>query len=371
MNKQHVCIAFLGNILYDTRALNLYKSLSSHNYFTEVISFDWENGADKPDNKNLKVFRLDKKKSSLFFYVKFSIILFLNLLSSKAGAFFAEDIYTLPFVCIAAKMKGAKVFYDSRELFGFLAGLKDKKRIQKILAWIEKRFIAKTDYVIVTGEMDGEFLKKQYNINNIIVLRNLPFYKEKFNKVDLREKYSIEENKKILLYQGVVLHGRGLKVIFDFLKSNEGFTLLVIGYGAYKDYYEKLSHEMGIAENVIFAGKIPQEELLNYSAGADMGLALIENISLSYYYALPNKLFEYIMTGLPVAVSKLPQMEKIVNDYNAGICVDLEKPDELSEKIKSVFADEKVLTGYKTNCLNAAKELNWDKEIERLFNVLN
>jgi len=48
------------------------------------------------------------------------------------------------------------------------------------------------------------------------------------------------------------------------------------------------------------------------TASVDIGVSLIENLSTSYYYALPNKLFEYIMADVPVVVSNLPQMKKLL-----------------------------------------------------------
>lgn len=371
MNNTNVCIAFLGNISFDTRTLNLYKSFKSKNFNVEVISFDWRNGQNTINDGNIRFYSIDKNKSSLLFYLKFSCLLMYNLLKSNAGIFFAEDIYTLPFVCIAAKLKKGKVFYDSRELFGFLAGLKDRKNIQKILTAIEKYFIKKADYVIVTGDMDGEFLSTQYGISNIITIRNLPFYRTDIKAVNLHERYAIPSDIKILLYQGVILHGRGLRYIFNYLKKSAGSVLIILGDGEHKEYYEELAADIGIKDKVIFAGKIPQDELLNYSAGSDLGLSLIENLSISYYYALPNKLFEYIMMGLPVAISKLPQMEKVINDYNVGIVIDLDNEDEINNKLTGLLQNPELLKQYNINCLAAAKELNWDKEIEKLFTKFN
>lgn len=371
MKDKKVCIAFLGNILFDTRTLNFYKSFKSKVYKVEVISFDWQGSNIAFDDPDVKIYRLDKKNSSLWFYLKFSLILFFKLLSSSSKIFFAEDIYTLPFVCIAAKLKGAKVFYDSRELFGFLAGLKDRKRIQKALARLEEIFIKYADNIIVTGDMDGEFLVKQYGIANPLTIRNLPFYQKKFEPVDLRSKYGIGRDKKILLYQGVILHGRGLKHIYEYLKTSANCVLLILGDGEHKQFYVDLAAKSGITDKVIFAGKIPQQELLNYSAGADVGLSLIENLSVSYYYALPNKLFEYIMTGLPVAVSKLPQMEKIVNNYNTGIVINLDDEVNINNKLNELLQNDQLLEQCRQNCNVAAKELNWDTEIKRLFAILN
>ena len=363
-------IAFLGNIDYDTRCLNLFNSLEQKGYNVNFIGFDWltENFSTQKGKKT--IYKLNKGFLSLTYYFNFIYKLKWNLFRSKASLFFAEDIYTLPFVVIFARMKKAKVLYDSRELFGHLAGLKNKKIIQQILGWIENKFIAKVDYVIVTGTMDEEYIMDEYGLENTIVLRNLPVYRKPEKKINLKEKLFIRADKKILIYQGVILQGRGLHPIFNVLKELPNCVLVILGSGEFEEYYKDLADKMNLHSQVFFLGKVSQNELLNYTAAADVGLSLIENISLSYNYALPNKLFEYIMAEIPVIVSKLPQMMEIVMDYNVGEVVDLDNQDELISTINLLIENEELYSNYKTNCESASKQLNWDNEIDTLFSVL-
>ena len=364
-------IAFLGNIDYDTRCLNLFNSLEQKGYDVNFIGFDWltENFSTQKGKKT--IYKLNKGFLSLTYYFNFIYKLKWNLFRSNASLFFAEDIYTLPFVVIFAKMKKAKVFYDSRELYGHLTGLKDKKFIQRILSWIEKKFIAKVDYIIVTGTMDAEYILDEFGLDNTIVLRNLPVYKKPEKKIDLRKKLFIRANKKILLYQGVVLEGRGLQPIFNVLKKLPNCVLVILGSGEHEEYFKDLADEMNLHSQVFFLGKVPQSELLNYTAAADVGLSLIENISLSYHYALPNKLFEYIMAEVPVVVSKLPQMMEIVVENSVGEVIDLDNREELIYKINSFIEEEELYAKYKTNCESASEVLHWDNEVDILFNVLD
>jgi glycosyltransferase involved in cell wall biosynthesis len=368
--KKKAFIGFLGNINYDSRGRNLIKSLEGEGFEVTSVSFEWidkEGGSKREGNHYL--YKL-VKTSSILFYFKFAALLKKHLLLSKATHYFAEDIYSLPFVYFFAKMKGGKVYYDARELFGYLAGLKDKKFIQKMLRGIEKRFIGKADVVMVTGEMDKEFLMKEYGINNIIVLRNLPLRQHNITPIDYREKYNIDKKKIILIYQGVILHGRGIKLLYAALKRIPEAVLIIIGDGEYKNYYERLAQSEGLNERVFFTGKIEQDQLFSYSAGGDIGTALIENLSLSYYYALPNKLFEYIQAGVPSLVSNFPQMKKVVEDYGIGRGVDPEKEDEIAEIILSMISDEKQYQEMKDKCRGAAEELNWEKEFQILKMLL-
>ena len=369
--KKKVLITFLGNINYDTRCINLYDTLSANNYEVEFIGFDWLTKDFVETNGAVTVKKIKKGFLSLPFYFKFAWHLKLKLLTIKASIIFAEDIYTLPFVVFFGKLKRAKIYYDSRELFGYLAGLKDKKFKQAFWRWTEKYFIKKADYVMVTGPMDGEFLKKEYGINNIILLRNLPRFYKPEAKVNLHSQLQIDKTKKIILYQGILLKGRGIEKVFSVLKNLPDHVFVIAGGGDFETYYKNLADEMNITDQVFFIGKFTQEDLPKVTASVDIGVALIENLSKSYYYALPNKLFEYIMAEVTVIVSDLPQMKEIVDKYDVGFSVDIDNKNELIASIKKLSEDKNLYENKKQNCRIASQELNWEKEVTNLLKTLS
>jgi glycosyltransferase involved in cell wall biosynthesis len=182
--------------------------------------------------------------------------------------------------------------------------------------------------------------------------------------------YDIPTNYKILLYQGVLIAGRGIPTVIKAISQIQNVYLLLLGDGEAKNKFEEIARENEVSDRVIFAGTISQKDLINYTASADIGIALIENISVSYYHALPNKLFEYIMAGLPVLSSPLPQMKKIVEQYNAGIIAEPDNEDEVIDSIKKLIESDNVIREYKNNCNRAALELNWQTEFERAKPIL-
>lgn len=369
-NQKSICISFLGNIDYDSRTRNIYQTLKAQNYIVNVISFDWLTNNFNTQLGEVTIYKLSKNFSSLLFYIKFSTLLLKRLINIKSAIYFAEDIYTLPIVTIFAKLKGAKVFYDCRELFGYLAGLKKRKILQFLLKIIERLFITHVDLIITTGELDSEFIEKEYGLTKTIVIRNLPRYYKPLKPVNFCQLLNIPTEKKILLYQGVVLHGRGLKYIFEALTELKNYVLIILGAGEELTYYKSLSKKLVIENQIYFLGKIKQNELLKYTAGADIGLSLIENLSLSYYYALPNKLFEYVMAEIPVLVSNLPQMEKVVNTYEIGLTVKDSNTEEIKNALKKL-EEETFYKKIKNNCKKASNDLNWENEVKKLLSFLS
>lgn len=370
MTKPKVTIAFLGNLNYDSRCLNLFDSFKGKGFEVQFIGFDWQTqNFSSVKQKNISIFKLSKR-FSLLFYVQFALILTYRLFQSNSKIFFAEDIYTLPFTVFVSYFKKSKVIYDSRELYGHLAGLVNRKIIQSIIQKLELVLIRKVDWILATGELDRQYLVKEYKIENVSVLRNLPRKISNLRKIDLHSLIGIEKKYRILLYQGVVVHGRGLGVLINLMKKLDDYALLIIGEGEHFSYYKTIVENENLCHKVFFVGKVNNAELLNYTCGANIGTALIENLSLSYNYALPNKLFEYIMCGVPVLVSKLPQMEKIVTDYNVGKIVDISKPEEIVKAIIEMTNSD-LYNQLFQNCVQASMELNWENEFMIVEKVLN
>ncbi len=363
-------IVFLGNISYDTRCFNLKKSMDELGIRTEFIGFEWrEPGFRSVKTGQVRVYGLTKKYSSIYYYLRFFFLLCKNLLFRRYDYYFAEDVYTLPAASVFSRLKRGKLFYDSRELFGFLAGLKGKKLKQWFWASIEKLFIKSADGIMVTGEMDGEFIVKQYELpeSKIILLRNLPLFREGIVPAEIRKKYSIPVSAILAIYQGVIVKGRGLDIIFRLIEDRHDIYLLIAGSGEQLQEYVQKAADSGAAGRIIFTGNIPQENLLEVTASADLGFALIENLSVSYYYALPNKMFEYIMSGVPPLVSSLPQMKKIIDEHECGFVLDIERSfDEVKNDFDNMIPAKKVLTEMKDRCTAASKKLNWENDFENL-----
>jgi len=165
----------------------------------------------------------------------------------------------------------------------------------------------------------------------------------------------------------VIVKGRGLDLIFRLLNSRPDLYLLVAGSGELLDEYKTKAAGSGAGERIIFMGNIQQEKLLEVTAAADLGFALIENLSVSYYYALPNKMFEYIMAGVPAVVSNLPQMRQIIEEHGCGFVLDIEREySEVISDFNSLIPGRDALEDKKDECKAAAGVLCWENDFRNL-----
>ncbi|PID47293.1 MAG: hypothetical protein CR967_05175 [Proteobacteria bacterium] len=104
--------------------------------------------------------------------------------------------------------------------------------------------------------------------------------------------------------------------------------------------------------------------MVQIAKSADVGLCLIENVSLSDYYCLPNKLFEYAFANIPILASNFPDISNAVARYNLGITSDLDV-QSVYESIKKM-EDLKELPKINTNLLH---ELSWETQEKKLIEL--
>ena len=157
--------------------------------------------------------------------------------------------------------------------------------------------------------------------------------------------------------------------MIDAMEFIDNAKLRIIGDGDIKSQLEERIIQKKLENKIELKGKIPFEELMNETYKADLGIALEENLGLNYYYALPNKLFDYIQTGVPVLVSPFPEMQKIVNKYEIGTVYDHKDAQSLANKILEIFELKNRYQKWKENTIIAAKELCWENEEKILINI--
>ena len=123
-----------------------------------------------------------------------------------------------------------------------------------------------------------------------------------------------------------------------------------MGYGEFESKIQSLSKSYN---NIFFHEAVSPDVVLNYTASADVGIALIENTCLSYNFCMPNKLFEYAMSGLPVIVSDMIEMSNFVKTHQMGITI-------MNDTVENVnFTIDKLLSMDLNKLKQNAKKAAW------------
>jgi glycosyltransferase involved in cell wall biosynthesis len=300
------------------------------------------------------------------FYAEFNIKLFFYLLFSRADLLVANDLDTLPAVYLAARLKRKPVIYDSHEYYTELPELIGRKWTRKFWGTIEAILLPRIQYAYTVCASIAADYEKKYGIN-MQVIRNLPFRSE-----NLRESLPEHDNSnKRIIYQGSLNMGRGLVLAISAMQFVENATLVIAGSGYYEKELMELTRILKLKDKVNFVGRIPPDKLLQYTSQAHLGISLEEGLGLNYYYALPNKLFDYIQARIPVLVSDLPEMASVVHGYGIGRVTKTSDPFELALIFNEMLTDEPQRKIWQANLGKASGELIWEKEENKLLAIYN
>jgi len=290
----------------------------------------------------------------------------------KADIYHANDLDTLPSAYFAARYNRAKLVYDAHELWG--EQNPDRTRLFKfIVSAVEWYFIKKADCCITVNESIAEIMAKNYKIKKPIVIRNCPFYEEITKESSsIRDSLNIAPQTKIVLYQGRYELYRGLEELIESAQYLENGVIVFRGYGTNEGSLRMLVKKLNLGDKVIFVPPVSMSELVQKAAEADIGVMPYKPVSLNNRLASPNKVYEYLMANLAIAVSNLPEMKRIVEEFKVGVLFDPASPEDIARAINELTTNESKLIQAKANAKKLSQEkYNWEKEGRKLLDIYN
>ena len=117
----------------------------------------------------------------------------------------------------------------------------------------------------------------------------------------------------------------------------------------------------------------PFDELVRTAAAATIGLVPIRPVRLNHTLGDTNKLHEYLMAGLPVVASDLPEIRHVAQqgDPPVGEVFDPEDSASIAAAVKRILSDQDQLARRRSEALRLARELyNWEAEQTKLLGAL-
>jgi glycosyltransferase involved in cell wall biosynthesis len=296
------------------------------------------------------------------FYAEYNFRLFFFLLFHPFDFLVSNDLDTLPACDFAAAAKGKKVVYDSHEYFTEVPELQNRKVVKKIWEIFEIMIFRNLYKTYTVNDSIAKIYNDKYKMN-FRVVKNLP---EMFviEKTKSRKDLNLPEDKKILIIQGAGINiQRGAEELTEAMKYLDHCFLVIIGSGdVFPILKEKIINDSFLTQRILLVDKLPYDQMMQYTMNADIGFSLDKNTNPNYLYSLPNKIFDYIKAGLPIIVSDLVEIGKIVRQFEVGRILKTHDPEQIAVFIKEFINDKNSMEIYKANCLKAMNELNWDKQ---------
>lgn len=365
--RKKVIVSVTNDLVTDQRVHKVCKTLVGMGADVLLV------GRRKNSSPDMELRPYNTKRMKLFFekgplfYLEFQTRLFFFLLFKKAHLLVPNDLDTLAPNAIAASLKRISVVYDSHEYFTGVPELLHHPLKRKAWKFLENIFLPGIKDTFTVNNSIAELYFKEYGIK-MKVVRNVPEMFP-FEVLD-RKQLGLPYDKKILILQGSGINvQRGAEELIEAMQFIDNALLLIVGGGDVLPVLQKMVTSLSLESKVIFKYRMPYAELMQYTTVSDLGLSIDKGFSVNYLYSLPNKLFDYLHAGIPVLVSDLPEVRKIVEQYEVGDIIPDHNPKNIATKINEMFSDSEKMLLWKMNTSVVRKDLNWEKESEVLKEV--
>jgi glycosyltransferase involved in cell wall biosynthesis len=367
LNKK-VYISVINDLCTDQRVHRIASTIRNSGHTVTLV------GRKLKDSRefHLKDIRIKRFRlwinTGFLFYACYNIRLFFYLLFKKGPMILvSNDLDTLPANFLVSRLRRAKLVYDSHEYFTEVPELIGRDFVKRFWQTIEKLLVPRVHSAYTVNESLAKMYSAKYGIE-FGVLRNVPDNQYTEQEIIIPELF---EKEGFIIYQGSVNKDRGLEELIDLIATDKKYRLAIAGNGDRIQRLKETVLEKGLVENIHFFGKLEPSRLKSLTRKAGLGLSLEKKTNLNYYYALPNKLFDYINAGIPVLCSEFPEMKKIVENYKVGMIVDPEDRKKIKESLDVMISDEKKRKEWVENAKIASKELSWDNEKKKIKNIYN
>ena len=309
-------------------------------------------------------FRMFFEKGALF-YAWFNFRLFWFLLFHRSDILVANDLDTLLPNYLVSKLKRKKLVYDSHEYFTEVPELISRPKVKAVWEKIERFIFPKLQFVSTVNQSIAQKYSEKYGVLLKVVRNVSPLWNPAV--IQSKKELGSPEGKYILIMQGAGLNvDRGVEEAIRMMPFLENTVLIIVGSGDIIPDMKKLVEKENWQDLVLFFGKRPYQELMQFTQQADLGLSFDQPTNPNYLFSLPNKIFDYIHTSTPIVCSDLIEVSKLVKSYEVGEIVTDFEPQHLAKQIRAILDNTKLIETWKNNCKIAAGNENWEVEVQQL-----
>lgn len=263
-------------------------------------------------------------------------------------------------------------------MFHTLGALKNKARRAERESWrrieTERRIISTADSIIASSDDEKLQMIQLYGANSDNV-RVIPcgIDLNEFKPIDkglARNKLGLDD-RKLLLFVGRIEPLKAIDVLIRAVSKlpsgSPDFHLLVVGgdpnVGAEMKRLRSLAAQLGISNQVSFAGSVDHSELAVYYSAADLCIVP------SHYESFSLVAAESLACGTPVVAARVGGLQSVVLHLRNGLLTPPHSPDALAQAISILIKDDSLRLGLATMTRKSVQHLGWPAIAKRILDT--
>ncbi len=270
-----------------------------------------------------------------------------------------------------AEKTGCKLVYDAVEFPEYFGRSGVSARIYehfnrgtRVLHLHEADIIKRMSVIIAGTRGVAEWYREQASFGSPDVVRNCREFEEVGTDKRIREDCGLRDGEKLILYPNGAFPTCGIENCLEALQFlPDSIHLAVMGRmsrGMEVELRKKLQKPFLAKRFHLLPLKSP-DELIQYRSGADLSLIPLVPEVPNHRTCLPNRVFESIMSRLPLIISDLPYVREVVEQYDCGAVFESNEPEVIAGVFEHSLSDAR-LAELKANVDKAAHDLCWENE---------
>lgn len=288
-----------------------------------------------------------------------------------ADVWHGHDLTSLPAVVALKQQRGGIAVYDSHEIYLESGRHAEQPRwAKRQLERLERSLAAEVDAVITVNRSLADILAERLGRPEIGVLYNCPSrFEHRRRPSRLRAAVALPPHVPLLLYHGSLSPHRGVEQLLSMIQlpAMAGVHLAFLGFGQMLEWLRTEVRDPLYEGRVHLVQAVRPDELLDWLVGVDVAVAPIQDSTLNHHYSSPNKVFEAIAVGTPVAGSDLPEFRSVIAESgygSLGALFDPTSPEAIAAAVRSLLdlpSSERIALRRRCRAA-AAGRWNWETE---------
>jgi glycogen(starch) synthase len=172
-----------------------------------------------------------------------------------------------------------------------------------------------------------------------------------------------------MLFHGIMKAGRGIETTIGALRLLPGHVLTLRGNGsaAYLSSLHAAARAREVTDRIVFEQAVPPEKVVEAASTAHFGLFCAPTNTRQNRLAMPNKMFEYLMAGLALIVTRDSEAAQFVERLGCGTTASDSTPEAIAEAIRDLRPDQ--IESMRLRGLMSARRYSWELEQEKLIEL--
>lgn len=295
-----------------------------------------------------------------------------SAVAGDLGIVHVMGLLALPAGFAIRKRAGGRLVYDARDLYPDASSMaRFPALVRRLVQEVEGRWARSADRVMTVNDGLADVLHARYRVERPLVILNASTVRAPGDLMAHRfhDAVGLPPATRIVLYQGGFSPGRGIDELIDAMADVPKSHLVLMGYGRLEGAMRVRLADPELAARVSILPPVPPAEILDWVACADVVAIPIKGDTLNHRLATPNKLFEALAAGVPIAASDLPGMAALVQELDAGVLFDPERRESISGAILGLLArppEERVAARARIRGAVAGR-YDWPTQFDRLL----